>query len=111
VVDLGAGRSLLASHYTLRHGFSSTNVALRNWNFEGSNDAKSWTVLSEHRNDTHLGDNYKSHTWQVGTEFSNDVQPYRYFSIHVTGYNASRHYYLQINAIELYGRFLSPSVV
>ena len=39
-VDLGAGRSLSPMAYTLRHGREDGTDALRNWEFQGSNDGK-----------------------------------------------------------------------
>jgi hypothetical protein len=43
-VDLGDGRRLLPTCYSLRNRNSSTFVML-NWHFEGSNDKVNWTVL------------------------------------------------------------------
>ncbi len=36
--------------YILRHYTSWNSEALRNWKFEGSNDAKNWECIKEHIN-------------------------------------------------------------
>lgn len=43
-VDLGEGRMLLPTCYTIRNRNSTTHVLL-NWHFEGSNDKSNWTIL------------------------------------------------------------------
>ena len=45
-VDLGVGRKLTPSHYTLRHGYFTNMNSLRNWRLEGSvnNDPNGWKV-------------------------------------------------------------------
>jgi hypothetical protein len=53
-VDLGEGWLLLPSDYCLRHGHNTSDCRLRSWNFEGSIDGSSYTVLKTHRNDNSL---------------------------------------------------------
>ena len=43
-VDLGEGRRLLPTCYSIRNGIMTTNVML-SWQFEGSNDSVYWTAL------------------------------------------------------------------
>ena len=43
-VDLGEGRALLPTCYTIRNRNSTTHV-LMNWHFEGSNDKVNWVIL------------------------------------------------------------------
>jgi hypothetical protein len=43
-VDLGQGRSLLPTCYTIRNRNSTTHV-LMNWHLEGSNDKVNWEIL------------------------------------------------------------------
>lgn len=43
-VDLGQGRTVLPTCYTIRNRNSSTHV-LMNWHFEASNDKVNWTLL------------------------------------------------------------------
>ena len=42
--DLGEGRQLLPTCYSIRNRNITTHVML-NWHFEGSNDKVNWTVL------------------------------------------------------------------
>lgn len=43
-LDLGEGRQLLPTCYSIRNRNITTHVML-NWHFEGSNDKVNWTVL------------------------------------------------------------------
>lgn len=43
-IDLGEGRQLLPTCYTIRNRNSTTHV-LMNWHLEGSNDKTNWTIL------------------------------------------------------------------
>ena len=53
-VDLGKGRTLSPSAYTLRHGREDGTDALRVWELQGSHDGKVWITLKTHDNDTAL---------------------------------------------------------
>jgi hypothetical protein len=84
-VDLGTGRSLVPSDYCLRHGCSIGWCRLRSWDFEGSNDGSTYTVLTSHRNDNSLADQgFSVAAWKV----EGVKQAYRYFRIRQTGKNS-----------------------
>jgi hypothetical protein len=85
-VDLGKGRCLVANYYCLRHGNNNGSWRLQSWDFEGSNDGSSYTVLRAHRNDNSLADQaFSVAAWKVeGVKHA-----YRYFRIRMTGKNSS----------------------
>jgi hypothetical protein len=114
-VDLRKGRSLVASGYCLRHGYCNGWFRLKSWDFEGSNDGSSYTVLRAHRNDNSLADQaFSVAAWKV----EGVKQAYRYFRIRQTGNNSGTSYNgkydgnncdpaLCCAGIELYGMLLS----
>eukprot|EP00760_Papus_ankaliazontas_P015508 PhM_4_TR16555/c1_g1_i1/m.101293 len=106
-VDLGARRRLQPTHYTLCHGFAKSNMALRNWVFEGSNDiaapVSEWVELRRHVSDGALGGEYGTHTWSVLASVP-PVPPLRYFRLRQTGATqSSTSFHICISGIELYG--------
>jgi hypothetical protein len=109
-VDLGKGRSLVPNYYCLRHGDSDGDYRLKSWDFEGSNDGNSYTVLRAHRNDNSLADRgFSVAAWKV----EGVKQAYRYFRIRMTGKNSGwsegdyANHYLRCAGIELYGMLLN----
>jgi len=62
-IDLGKGRSLSASAYTVRHGREDGTDALRTWELQGSHDAKVWVTIKSHDNDTGLTGAWATATW------------------------------------------------
>jgi hypothetical protein len=103
-VDLGKGRSLVPSDYCARHGRGDSWCRLQSWNFEGSNDGISYTVLRAHKNDNSLpAREFSVAAWKV--EGAN--QAYRYFRIRQTGKNSSTYHLLCCAGIELYGMLRS----
>jgi hypothetical protein len=99
MINLGSSRSLVPNYYTLRHGGNSKADCLRNWTLQGSNDAKNWTVLIRHSNDTSLNGNFATCSWPI----PNCTQAYRYFRVLQTGRNSSNHNFLSLSGIEFYG--------
>lgn len=72
------------SAYSLRHGWTSADGALLNWNFLGSPDGKEWQVLRQHHKDVSLATGgFSSHTWEI--EKSNGSISCRFFRIQLTG--------------------------
>jgi hypothetical protein len=111
-IDLGKGRSLVACGYCLRHGRDSGDYRLQSWDFEGSNDGSSYTVLRAHRNDNSLPEQaFSVASWKV----EGVKQAYRYFRIRMTGQNSgygngrfcNDTHCLMCAGIELYGMLLS----
>jgi hypothetical protein len=111
-VDLGKGRYLVPNYYCLRHGCNHGYWRLESWDFEGSNDGSSYTVLRAHRNDNSLAAQaFSVAAWKV----EGVKQAYRYFRIRMTGknsgYNNDGNSYHQLccAGIELYGMLLSST--
>lgn len=75
------------SSYELTHGFRRPLDGMRNWVLEASDSHSGpWTVLSEHKDDTHLGHAaFDAHRWEIqGCD-----KFYQIFRIRSTGPNAS----------------------
>ncbi len=51
MLDLGEGRGLIPTAYTIQHGFGTPANALRSWELQGSDDKKLWAILRLHAND------------------------------------------------------------
>jgi hypothetical protein len=98
-LDLGEDRSLVLSHYSLRHGSNSRQDFLRNWVLQGSDDAKTWEVLQRHINDVSLNNIFDTHSWPV----IKSPTPKRFFRVLQNGRNSSTHNFLTISGLELYG--------
>jgi hypothetical protein len=96
------------SYYCLRHGRSDGCHRLKSWDFEGSNDGSSYTVLRAHRNDSSLADQaFSVAAWKV----EGVKQAYRYFRIRQTGWNSGdgsgySQATVDCAGIELYGMLL-----
>jgi len=87
------------TYYTLRDSNSGGGYQLRNWAFEGSNDASSWKSIREHVADNMILSQGMSGRWPLECEES-----YRYFRLRVTGNDASgTYYFLFCSGIEIYG--------
>ncbi|EKX55150.1 hypothetical protein GUITHDRAFT_41514, partial [Guillardia theta CCMP2712] len=106
-VDLGEGRGLIATAYSIMHGSGSSSNAMRSWRFEGSNNKNSWITLREHLNDPRM-----QTPGQVETFFLHNLdkevtrlQAFRYFRILLTGPNSSNFFRLCACRLELYGRY------
>ena len=106
-LDLGDGRSVIPTSYTLRHGANYRADALRNWDFQGSIDGVTWTMLRRHKNDASLNSGFATRTWPV----PNQAQAYRYFRILQTGHNSSNHNFLLLSGIELHGELFADDVI
>jgi len=87
------------TYYTIRDSNSGGGYQLRNWVFEGSNDASSWKVIREHNNDSTILSQGMSGRWALECEES-----FRYLRLRVTGHDASgTYYFLFCSGIEVYG--------
>mmetsp|Transcript_1771 Transcript_1771/g.5488 ORF Transcript_1771/g.5488 Transcript_1771/m.5488 type:complete len:711 (-) Transcript_1771:2253-4385(-) len=98
-IDLGHNRSVVPTHYSLRHGSKYKSDCLRTWDFQGSKDGKKWTLLQKHQGDQGLNGAFAVHTWPVDSEGSS----FRYFRVLQTAHNSSNHNFLSLSGIELYG--------
>ena len=92
---------LAVTRYTFRSDRSGASYALRDWNFEGSNDGVEWVVLRQHVNDTSLpAHQFATASWDVNP----DGLAFSHFRVHQTGVNSGGHHFLMMAGLELYGR-------
>eukprot|EP01083_Nonionella_stella_P002655 7599_1 len=87
------------TRYTIKHYATWDTEALREWNFEGSNDGATWDLLVAHRQDTSLAKIGATATWTVDSQ----GRRYKRFRIIQKGHNSNMHFYLACSGIELYG--------
>eukprot|EP00743_Colponemidia_sp_Colp-15_P011212 GILK01012475.1.p1 GENE.GILK01012475.1~~GILK01012475.1.p1 ORF type:complete len:714 (+),score=102.50 GILK01012475.1:44-2143(+) len=111
-VDLGEGRLLQPSRYTLRNRFAGSHV-LVSWELHGSADGHHWVTIDRHERDSTLRMPGTSATWDVQMEppiadaiFPNDDHEtaFRFFRLLQIGKNSSGSDNLVISGCELYGR-------
>lgn len=121
-VDLGEGRQLLTTCYSMRNRGSTTHVML-NWHFEGSNDKVNWTVLDRRlyltgnpAEDSAFEEEKKllcqkgaATTWGVDTDIYREIgfDGFRYFRVIQVGKNSSGSDNLALSGIEIYGRVIA----
>ena len=125
-VDLGEGRKLLPSCYTIMNRNSSTHC-LMNWHFEGSNDKLNWTILDRRVYLPSQLDNpdpnaqvdeeiveaicqkQATNTWGVDQNVYNDIddEGFRFFRIIQISPNSSGSDNLAMSCFELYGKIVS----
>lgn len=118
-VDIGQGRMLLPTCYTIRNRNSTTHV-LMNWHLEVSNDKVNWTVLDRRvyltgnteedlqyaQEQKELAQKGHTSTWGVETEIYREIgfTGFRYFRIVQVGRNSSGSDNLALSGFELYGK-------
>jgi hypothetical protein len=127
-VDLGEGRKIMPTCYTIMNRNSSTHV-LMNWHFEGSNDKFNWTILDRRVYMPHqldggeaevnvyiddevlesLSQKQGTNTWGVDQSVFNvtDDEGFRFFRIIQISANSSGSDNLALSCFELYGRIVS----
>ena len=118
-MDLGEGRALIPTCYSIRNRNSQTHV-LMNWHLEASNDKVNWVILDRR---IYLSDNLNynlemveeqkalqkkgaTSTWGIDQSIYNEVggQGFRYFRVVQVGKNSSGSDNLTLSGFELYGR-------
>jgi hypothetical protein len=114
-IDLGSGNTLTPSYYSLQQRGVDGNYAIRNWKFQGTNNAASnsisdlnaatWTDLDVRVNDISMGVNVDA--WAGYT--ANATQGYRWLRILQTGLNSSNDNHLILGEFEFYGTFDSTT--
>jgi E3 ubiquitin-protein ligase HECTD1 len=117
-VDLGEGRQLLPTCYTIRNRNSTTHVIM-NWHLEGSNDKVNWVILdrriylTDAATDPALDEEQKTlkqkggaTTWGVDTDIYREVgfDGYRFFRVIQVGKNSSGSDNLALSGFEIYGK-------
>ena len=96
------GRSVVPTHYTLRHPGLDGVCCLRNWRLEASDDGQLWVPLRIHRNDTALTRRGDAKTWPIVLN-PTLRGPFRSFRIVGTGLNSSGNSQMCISGFEVYG--------
>ena len=118
-VDLGEGRQLLPTCYSIRNRNATTHVML-NWHFEGSNDKIDWVVLDRRLHLTgdpaqdaalfeeklQLCEEGAASTWSIGKGVYRPLgrDGFRYFRVTQVGKNSSGSDSLALSGMELYGK-------
>ncbi|KAJ7363117.1 hypothetical protein OS493_011391 [Desmophyllum pertusum] len=109
-IDLGKNYLLGITHYALRHGRSDGESILRQWQLQGSTDAKSWTKLetSIKRDNPNDPPPFRDpHPFVTGTwPVEDKAGVFRFFRILQTGRNSSGRYGIFLSGVELYGILL-----
>jgi len=92
---------VVPTKYTMRHGYPGGH-ALRNWNFEASNDGKIWIVLETYKDNTKIRDRDLSctATFEISPERRDS---FTHFRIFVTDVTEQQSYYLMMAGFEIYG--------
>lgn len=122
-VDLGEGRQLLPTCYSIRNRVNTATHTMLNWHFEASNDKVNWTTLD--RRLYHTGDpaadlaseeerkmlcvKGAATSWMLDTDIYREIgfDGFRYFRIIQVGANSSNSNNLALSGLELYGRVIS----
>lgn len=99
VIDLTPAYRVQLTAYSLRDGSNSSDTMIRNFEFQGSNDAKTWTILDGH----HVLDESIYQPLGTATWFPKRTAAYRYFRVLMLDRNAGGTFFLSLSGIELYG--------
>jgi hypothetical protein len=83
--------------------------SLRTWDFQGSVDGQTWTLLRRHVNDDSLNDLFATHSWSISPQ-NTGGKAFRMFRILQTGHNSSNHNFLVLSGIELYGALYEGNI-
>eukprot|EP01062_Namystynia_karyoxenos_P033945 TRINITY_DN24899_c0_g4_i1.p1 TRINITY_DN24899_c0_g4~~TRINITY_DN24899_c0_g4_i1.p1 ORF type:complete len:326 (+),score=36.84 TRINITY_DN24899_c0_g4_i1:100-978(+) len=105
--------SLQVTHYTLRHGRDEPEYVLKSWEFQGSNDGDSWTVLDVReedetlRNGLHGAPPYHTGHWECNRPEARSAS-FSYFRIVSKGNwspdgGQGEKTFLHLSGLELYG--------
>eukprot|EP01112_Ceratiomyxa_fruticulosa_P011781 TRINITY_DN3229_c1_g1_i1.p1 TRINITY_DN3229_c1_g1~~TRINITY_DN3229_c1_g1_i1.p1 ORF type:complete len:503 (-),score=104.54 TRINITY_DN3229_c1_g1_i1:213-1721(-) len=98
-IDLGRNRTLIPTHYTLRHGGNNSKDCLRNWCLQTSDDGIEWDTLSRHTSQALIHSNFGTHSWAI----TGCTSAHRFFRILQTGHNSTNKNFLSLSGIEFYG--------
>eukprot|EP01084_Bolivina_argentea_P272382 463743_1 len=88
--------------YSIRHGYHK-GYCLRHWHFEGSNDRKTWTLISKHENDTTIQNWNEMKTFKINRKIN---QYFNAFRILKTGKCSSDTDHLMMSGFEVYGHII-----
>lgn len=104
MIDLGAGNARTANTYAVTGSTYRTDVSPKDWTFEGSDDAASWTIL-----DTQVSQTGWALGETRGFAFTNSAA-YRYYRLNVSANNGNS--YLMVQELEIdEGEVYSPPPV
>jgi hypothetical protein len=121
-VDIGEGRQLLPTCYSLRNRAQTATHTMLNWHFEGSNDKVNWTTLDrrlyltgEPQVDAKTEEERKmlcqkgaTTTWALDTDIYKEIgcDGFRFLRIIQVGANSSGSNNLALSGLEVYGRVI-----
>ena len=102
-IDLGAGRCIRPTHYTLRHGIDGKEYRLVHWKLQGGNDGASWTDLRTHVDDQALpaAAFFSTASWPLAPP--DPRAAYRHFRVLQTGNSSGGDDFLCVSGFEVYG--------
>eukprot|EP01084_Bolivina_argentea_P115834 205912_1 len=100
-IDFGKHRKIRPTCYTLRHSQGWFGL-MRGWNFEASNDGKTWTIIKKHRNDESFQYNCVTNTFYI----EKCKRYYQYFRIYATHKQHHGHWEITASCLEMYGHFI-----
>ena len=102
-VDLGEGRTVVPTHYCLRHDANGSSYAVRNWTLEGkaADPGADWQEIRRHDNDATIAKrDYAVGAWPVEA----GGRAFRHFRIRQHGKNRDGADYLMCCGFEVYGQ-------
>ncbi len=92
--DFGEGNGKLIEKYRIYYESSNYDAAPKDWTFQASDDASSWTTL-----DTRSGEDWSANEWKEYTVTNN--KKYRYYRINITDNKGTTDNYVSINEMEM----------
>ena len=78
---------LKPTHYLLKNYSASNKYYIKSWNFEGSNDGKTWQTLKIHKKDKSLKGRSKMAKFTLQSSTTNTIKYYSYFRVIMTDKN------------------------
>jgi hypothetical protein len=106
-VDLGEGRTVVPTHYCLRHDGTNASCVVRHWTLEGkaADPGADWQEIRRHDNDeTMAAQQFAVGAWPVEA----GGRAFRHFRIRQHGKNNQNNDHLMCCGFEVYGQLLEP---
>lgn len=92
--DFGDGNGKVIAQYRIYFESANYDVSPKNWTFQASDDAVSWTTIN-----TQIGEGWSSNEWK-SYSFTNTVR-YRYYRIRILDNEGTSDNYVSINELEM----------
>jgi hypothetical protein len=100
-LDLMNNRPIIPNYYRLNGASFGGSYALRNWEFQGSQNGLIWTALTKHEDDQQIENGRDN---PIAWKIKDYGVAYRYFRIYSTTTQERGTYFMSLGAIEIYGR-------